>query len=370
MIIAKFDAVVIGAGIIGLACAKTLAEKGLETLVIERHSHAGEETSSRNSEVIHAGLYYPTTSLKAQLCVEGRRALYTYCDSHRVDYKRCKKIIVATSSDQEYKLDDLITQAKLNGVDDIQPLSRGQVHSLEPALHCTAGLLSTSTGIIDSHGLLQALLGDFQRAGGTLALQSTFLGAEIHSNGVLLEVESGGEKIILESDILINAAGLSSCAVAHQIRGLSTAVIPIPHYAKGSYFSYSGAVPFSHLIYPIPEPGGLGIHLTLDLAGQARFGPDVEWIDHLDYQVDNEKSTKFCTHIRSYWPSVRPECLTAGYAGIRPKISGPNEANADFVIQDHAVHGIKGLINLFGIESPGLTASLAIAQHVVAQVSN
>jgi L-2-hydroxyglutarate oxidase LhgO len=360
----KIDAVVIGAGVVGLACAKALAEKGLETLLIERNARIGAETSSRNSEVIHAGLYYPTDSLKAHFCVRGRAALYDYCASRHIEHRRCGKLIIAMTPGQEHKLIELVAQARTNGVEDTRLLTRNETLALEPALNCAAALWSPSTGIVDCRGLMLALLGDFERAGGSLALHSSFVAGEVENDGIRLRINSGGETINLHTRILINSAGLSACQVATRLAGMPREAIPTPYFAKGNYFVLAGRAPFSHLIYPVPEPGGLGVHLTLDLAGQARFGPDVEWIDSIDYSVTPERSAYFYAEIGKYWPAIPPHSLSVGYAGIRPKITGPGEPNADFVIQGAAAHGIAGLINLFGIESPGLTASLAIAQHV------
>jgi len=375
MLNTQIDAVIIGAGVVGLACAKALAEKGLATLLIERNARIGAETSSRNSEVIHAGLYYPTDSLKARLCVQGRELLYEYCASRHVEQRRCGKLIVAATVAQEEKLSELAAQALANGVQDIRRLTRDEAMRMEPALHCVAALWSPATGIVDSHGLMLALQGDFENAGGTLALHSEFIGGEVRGDGIHLQILSGGETITLQTKILINSAGLSACQVAARIDGMPSAAIPTPHFAKGNYFSLTGRAPFSRLIYPVPEPGGLGVHFTVDLAGQARFGPDVEWIDAIagnvfDYSVAQARSSDFYAAIRQYWPALPPDSLTGAYAGIRPKIVGPGAANADFVIQGAEAHGIAGLINLFGIESPGLTAALAISQHVANRLTN
>jgi L-2-hydroxyglutarate oxidase LhgO len=360
----KIDAVIIGAGLVGLACAKALAEQGLETLLVERNAGIGTETSSRNSEVIHAGLYYPPGSLKARLCVQGRELLYDYCAARRVEQRRCGKLIVATTTAQEHQLTELAAQAQANGVGDIRRLTRNEALRMEPELNCIAALWSPSTGIVDSHGLMLALQGDFESAGGTLALHSTLITGEVQGDNIHLRIKSGGEILALQTGILINSAGLSACQVAASISGIPSATIPTPYYAKGNYFSLQGRAPFSHLIYPVPEPGGLGVHLTLDLAGRVRFGPDVEWIDDIDYGVAQARGVDFYAEIRKYWPALPSASLTSAYAGIRPKIVGPGQPNADFVIQGAEVHGVSGLINLFGIESPGLTAALAIAQNI------
>jgi L-2-hydroxyglutarate oxidase LhgO len=364
----RIEAVVIGAGVVGLACARALAQHGLETLILERHAAFGTETSARNSEVIHAGLYYPTGSLKAQLCVAGRRALYEFCATHGVSHQRCGKLIVATSAEQEDRLAALRRQGEANGVGDLQWLSAAQACALEPALHCTAALLSPSTGIIDSHGLMLALLGDAEQAGAVLALCSPVDGGQIASDGIVLATNQT-EPLRFKARIVVNAAGLAAQRVAARLSGFPAAQIPSSHYAKGNYYSLAGRPPFSHLIYPLPEPGGLGVHLTLDLGGQARFGPDVEWIDEPEYSVDPARAEKFYAEVRRYWPGLQDGALAPAFAGIRPKITAPGAAAADFLIQGPPQHGIPGLVNLFGIESPGLTSCLAIADEVVALVA-
>ena len=364
----KIAAIVIGAGVVGLACARALAQRGIATIIVERHDAFGTETSARNSEVIHAGLYYPSGSLKAQLCVVGRRLLYDYCATHGVRHRRCGKLLVATSLEQEARLDALRRQGETNGVDDLQPLGAGDARRLEPELRCTAALLSPSTGIIDSHGLMLALLGDAERNGATLAVCSPVCAGRIEDDGMILEI-GGKDPTQLKADIVINAAGLYATQVAASLEGFPAEQIPPAFYAKGNYCALTAKSPFTRLIYPLPEPGGLGIHLTLDLGGQARFGPYVEWLpalgDKPDYRVDPVRADAFCNEIRRYWPGLHDGALTPAYAGIRPKISGPQDAAADFLIQGQETHGVPRLINLFGIESPGLTASLAIAEHVV-----
>ena len=363
MSVEKIGAVVIGAGVIGLACARELSMRGIDTLIIDRHDGIGQEISSRNSEVIHAGLYYPPGSLKARLCVQGNRALYDYCARRGIAYKRCGKLIVSTAPDQESELARLLEQAKNNQVDDVRIFTAAEAIALEPKLYCTAALLSPSTGIVDSHALMLSLLGDAEHHGATLALQSEFISGEVTSGGVILQIISGGEEISIKAEIVINAAGLSAPAVASSITGMAAQYIPTAYYAKGSYFSLSGKSPFSRLIYPIPEPGGLGVHLTLDLCGQARFGPDVEWVDSIDYSINSERADGFYTEVRKYWRGLTDDTLEPAYCGIRPKITAPGKDSADFLIQGPDTHGISGLVNLFGIESPGLTSCLAIAEH-------
>lgn len=360
-------AVVIGAGVVGLACARALAQRGIETVILERHATFGTETSARSSEVIHAGLYYPAGSLKAQLCVTGRRLLYDYCSSRDVSHHRCGKLIVASSPAQEDRLDALRRQGEINGIDDLQMLGAAKVHTLEPELSCSTALLSPSTGIVDSHALMLALLGDAERSGATLAVCSPLIDGTVKGDGIVLRV-GGGEASDLKTGIVINAAGLSAVRVAASLAGFPAAQLPGAFYAKGNYYALAGRAPFSRLIYPLPEPGGLGVHLTLDLGGQARFGPDVEWLTSPDgassYNVDPARADRFYAEIRRYWPGLPNGALTPAYSGIRPKISGPDDPAADFLIQGPEAHGIAGLINLFGIESPGLTSSLAIAELV------
>ncbi len=361
------DAVVIGAGVVGLACARALAQQGIETLILERHAAFGSETSSRNSEVIHAGLYYPTGSLKARLCLKGNRALYAFCEQHGVPYQRCGKLIVATSSAQEDKLEALYVKAQANGIEDFERLSAAQAGALEPELHCTAALLSPSTGIVDSHALMLALIADAEQGGAVLALRSPLVRGQVEHDGIVLEV-GGEESMRLKARRLINAAGLAAQQVAAGIAGFPLDRIPPTHYAKGNYYALQGRTPFSRLVYPLPEPGGLGVHLTLDLAGPARFGPDVEWISDLNYDVDPARADGFYSEVRRYWPGLQDGCLMPAYSGIRPKIVGPGEEAADFLFQGPAEHGVPGLVNLFGIESPGLTSCLSIADEVLARV--
>jgi len=359
----KVGAVVVGAGVVGLACARALARRGIETVILEAQDAIGLETSSRNSEVIHAGLYYPPGSLKAKLCVEGNRQLYAFCERHHVAHRRCGKLIVACGTGQEERLAALKSQALRNGVDDLRPLTGAEAKVLEPQLRATAALLSPSTGIVDSHGLMLALLGEAEAHGAALALKSPLLRGEARGGGFLLEV-GGEEPMRLEAERLINSAGLHAAKVAAAIEGLDARHVPALRYARGNYFSLAGRAPFSRLIYPLPEPGGLGVHLTLDLGGQARFGPDVEWVEGLDYTVDPRRADAFYAEVRKYWPELADGALQPAYAGIRPKLAGPDDPAADFLVQAEAAHGVPGLINLFGIESPGLTACLALAGQV------
>ena len=357
------DAVVIGAGVVGLAVARALALSGREVLVLEAEKAIGTGTSSRNSEVIHAGIYYPTGSLKAQLCVRGNALLYAYCVSHGVELRRCGKLIVATSPEQVAQLQQIRHKALLNGVTDLELLTRAQARLFEPALECHAALRSPSTGIVDSHGYMLSLQGDLERAGGAVALCSAVTGAQVRDDGITLQTVDGTE---LHAALVVNAAGLYAPRVAASIQGLQAQHIPVPYYAKGNYFTLAGPSPFQHLIYPVPEAAGLGVHLTVDLGGQAKFGPDVEWVDSPDQlQVDPARSQGFYAEVRKYWPELRDGALLPGYAGIRPKISAPHAPSADFCIQTAATHGVRSLVNLFGIESPGLTSSLAIAEHVL-----
>lgn len=359
----QVQTVVIGAGVVGLAVARALAQTGREVVVLEAADAIGTGTSSRNSEVIHAGIYYPAGSLKARLCVRGKELLYTYCAERGVEFRRCGKLIVATSAEQVAQLEGIRQKAAANGVDDLQMLTRAQAQALEPALACHAALLSPSTGIVDSHGLMLALQGDLEHAGGAVALLSPLASAQVQDGGILLRTEDGTELLAQE---VVNAAGLWAPGVAARIHGLDAAHVPTAYYAKGSYFTLSGRAPFSHLIYPVPEAAGLGVHLTLDLGGQAKFGPDVQWVEDPSHlQVDPQRGDGFYAEVRKYWPALQDGSLAPGYAGIRPKISGPHEAAADFCIQGPATHGVPGLVNLFGIESPGLTSCLAVAEAVL-----
>ncbi len=359
----QFEIVVVGAGVVGLAVARQLARDGRSVLIVEAEDAIGTITSARNSEVIHAGIYYPQGSLKAALCVRGRDLLYEYCRSRGVPHRQTGKWIVATQESQLPQLEDIARKAALNGVGDLRPLSREEAVNDEPELHCVAGLVSPSTGIIDSHAYMLALLGEAEDAGAILALRARLEAARGGAGGIELTFQ-GDQSATIAARCLINSAGLDAPAVAGRIEGFPQSYCRHAYYAKGNYFSLSGRTPFRRLIYPVPEPGGLGVHLTLDMAGRARFGPDVEWISEPDYVVDPRRSEKFYPVIRRYWPGLADGALVPAYAGVRPKIAGPAEAAADFAVEGPQVHGFAGVVNLLGIESPGLTASLAIAEHV------
>jgi L-2-hydroxyglutarate oxidase LhgO len=359
------ECVVIGGGIIGLAVARALARAGREVLLLEKERWIGQDTSSRNSEVIHAGLYYPEGSLKARFCVEGRKKLYTYCAERDVPHKRIGKLVVGVSEDEIATLKRVIKHAEAAGVTDLEWLDGKDARAMEPALSCVAAFHSPSTGIIDSHALMQAYQTDAESAGASVVLRAPVLGGCVTRDGFTLEV-GGTERTSLGCKLLVNSAGLYAPSLARRIAGIPPATIPQDYYCRGVYFTLAGRAPFRRLVYPVPEHAGLGVHLTLDMGGAARFGPDTEWIDGIDYTVDARRGDKFYTAIRTYWPGIADGALQPGYAGIRPKISSPKEPAADFVIAGSERHGVPNLVNLFGIESPGLTASLAIADHVVA----
>jgi L-2-hydroxyglutarate oxidase LhgO len=359
----KVECVVVGAGVIGLAVARGLAQAGREVIILEAAEGIGTVTSSRNSEVIHAGIYYPAGSLMAQMCVGGKRALYSYCKEHGIPHRNCGKLIVATTPKETEKLQSIRAHAEANGVTDLEVLTGAEARVLEPALNCEAALLSPSTGIIDSHAYMLALRGEAEDSGAACAFHTPLLHARAAEGRI--EIDAGGDTpTTLECRLLVNAAGLNAPAVARNIDGMPIELIPPAYLAKGSYFSCSARSPFSHLIYPVPVPGGLGVHLTLDMAGQARFGPDVEWVERVDYAVDPARAERFYPAIRRYWPALPDGALAPSYSGIRPKIVPPAVAAQDFLIQGQRDHGVHGLINLFGIESPGLTSSLAIADYV------
>ena len=363
----RVGAVVVGAGVIGLAIARALARGGQDVLVLEAERSIGTHTSSRNSEVVHAGLYYARGSLKATLCVAGREPLYRYCDARGIGHRRCGKLVVAADASQIGALEALHAAAHANGVDDVRLVGAHEAIALEPALHCVAALRSPSTGIVDSHALMLAYQGDAERDGATIAFGARALGARVVADGFAVRVDAG-EPLELATARLVNSAGLEAPAFASRIEGLPAGHVPRAYFAKGNYFTLSGLAPFSRLVYPVPEPGGLGVHLTLDLAGQARFGPDVEWVERPDYRVDPARAAVFYAAIRRYWPGLRDGALAPGYAGVRPKIVPAGAPAGDFVIAGPDVHGVAGLVNLFGIESPGLTASLAIAASVAAKL--
>jgi len=356
----KLDAVVVGGGVVGLAVARALAQSGREVVILEAEDAIGTHTSSRNSEVIHAGIYYPKGSLKARACVAGKELLYEYCVAHGVPHRRSGKLIVATNHEQVGELENIQKKAHANGVADVVWMTREQVVALEPEISCVAGLYSPSTGIIDSHALMLAYLGDAEERGAMLALKTRLLGAQVTPGGFVVH----SDQMDVACNVLVNSAGLRAPSVAHGIEGFPKKFIPREFYAKGNYYSLTRKAPFSRLVYPVPEPGGLGVHVTLDLAGQARFGPDVEWIERIEYNVDPRRAERFYAAIRKYWPGLPDGALSPGYAGIRPKTAGPKEPAPDFEVQGPAVHGVPGLVHLFGIESPGLTASLALAAEV------
>lgn len=357
------DCVVIGAGVVGLAVARALALAGREVIVVEAAEGIGTGTSSRNSEVIHAGIYYPKGSLMAETCVAGRRLLYAYCAEHGVPHINCGKLIVATNDEESAKLAEIKGRAEANGVEGMRQLSASEAMAMEPNLHCTAALLSASTGIVDSHSYMLALQGDAEERGAMFAFHSPVNQGRVTDAGVEIDV-GGAEPMKLRCGLVVNSAGLFAPAIAKKIVGMPSNHIPGTYYAKGNYFTLAGRSPFSRLIYPVPVPGGLGVHITVDMGGQAKFGPDVEWIDDLDYTVDPHRADKFYAAVRRYWPGLKDGALQPGYAGIRPKIVPQGAPAQDFVVQGPADHGVPGLINLFGIESPGLTASLALAERV------
>lgn len=360
----RIDTAVIGAGVVGLAVARAMAMRGRSVVILERERRFGTVTSSRNSEVIHAGLYYPPGSLKERLCVEGRKKLYAFCEAHHVPHSKCGKLILAAEEAELPALEAIAARAAGAGIHDMAWLDPAGVAALEPQTRCVRALLSPSTGIIDSHAYMLALLGEAEDHGAMIAY-----GVDVHSIACAPDGWTiGTADTTFHASTLVNAAGLGAQGLAALISDLAPQHIPPLHLAKGSYFAYSGRVPFRHLIYPVPVPGSLGTHLALDLAGQARFGPDIEWVDSIDYDVDPARKPDFVAAARKIWPSIDPARLHPAYAGIRPKLSGPGEPAADFVIQGPEAHGLVGLINLFGIESPGLTASLAIADHVAAMV--
>lgn len=361
-----FDTAVIGAGVVGLATARTLAMTGRSVIILEREHRFGTVTSARNSEVIHAGMHYPHGSLKERLCIEGKRLLYDFCASRHVQHRRCGKLTFAGSESELGRLEAIAAHAAASQADDALTWLEGrEVARIEPAVRCAAALLSPSSGIVDAHGYMLALLGEAEGHGAVLACHAAVDRIERTTGGWRLHL--GDTR--LDTDRVVNAAGLGAQAIALAIDALDPACVPPLHLAKGSYFTYAGQVPFTRLIYPVPIKGGLGVHLTLDLAGQARFGPDVEWVDTIDYAVDPALHDAFLAAVRRFWPAVDPARLFPGYSGVRPKLTGRKEPDADFLIQDEDAHGLPGLVNMFGIESPGLTASLAIAEHVRAALA-
>ncbi len=364
----RVECIVVGAGVVGLATARALALSGREVWVLEAGEGIGVGISSRNSEVVHAGIYYPAGSLKARFCVQGKHMLYDYCAERGVPHSRMGKLIVAADDAEVPILDTIRAKAEANGVDDMRTLSAAEAQAMEPALRVAGALLSPSTGIVDSHALMLAMQGDIENAGGAVVFHAPILGGTVQRGSVLLHI-GGDEPMDLECEVLVNATGLHAPDLARSIAGIPPATIPRAYMCKGNYYSLSGRAPFSRLIYPVPEKAGLGVHLTLDLGGQARFGPDTQWVETEEYDVDIRRADGFYAAIRRYWPDLPDGALSPGYAGIRPKISGPTDPAADFVVSGPADHGIGGLVNLFGIESPGLTSSLAIGKHVAGLVN-
>jgi L-2-hydroxyglutarate oxidase LhgO len=359
----RLDAVVIGAGVVGLACARALALAGREVMLLEAAAAVGTGASSRSSEVVHAGIYYTPGSFKARMCVAGRQLLYAYCDAHQIPYRRCGKLIVATTEPQLPQLSALAERARANGVADLRLLSRTEAGALEPELRCVGALESPASGILDSHAFMSSLHGELGRAGGVAILRSPVLDGRLERGGVILRA-GGAEGVVLRARVVINAAGLDAQAVARSIKGVPAASIPPLYLAKGSYFTLSGHPPFTRLVYPLPSAGGLGVHATIDLAGRVRFGPDVEWVDAIDYRVDPGREAAFYAAVRHYWPELPDGALMPAYAGIRPKLERPGGASTDFIVQHLGADLAGGLINLYGIDSPGLTASLALAEYV------
>jgi len=360
----ELDAAVIGAGVVGLAVARALAQAGREVVILEAEDAIGTHTSSRNSEVIHAGIYYPKGSLKARSCVAGKELLYEYCVAHGVPHRRSGKLIVAASEDQVGELENIQKKAHANGVTDVVWMTAAKAQALEPEVQCAAALYSPSTGIIDSHALMLAYLGDAEDRGAMLALKTRLIGAQVVPEGFVVHT---GE-MDLRCRVLVNSAGLRAPSVAKSMEGYPAKLAPPEYYAKGNYYALMRKSPFSRLVYPVPEPGGLGVHVTLDMAGQARFGPDVEWVERIDYHVDPKRSERFYAAIRRYWPGLPDGALVPGYSGIRPKTCGPGQPASDFEVQGPRTHGIPGLVQLFGIESPGLTSSLALAALVLEEL--
>jgi L-2-hydroxyglutarate oxidase LhgO len=362
----RIDAVVIGAGIIGLAVARALSQENRSVVVVERHGQIGTETSSRNSGVIHSGIYYPAGTAKARLCVRGRELLYDYCRKRQIPHRQCGKLIVAQAPEVS-KLQALAETALRNGVEDLQWLEYGALRAAEPVVRATAGLWCPSTGIVDVHEVMTALHGDFENAGGILALRTEVRHVQSGPDGFRLDVNCNGEPVVLNCTTVVNSAGLSAVALLARINGYPDSLVPVARFAKGSYFEYSGRSPFRHLIYPLPDHAGLGVHGTHDLAGRLRFGPDVEWLDDtdpFDYKVSSERVESFYSAVRRYWPELPDDSLQPSYSGIRAKLAGPGQPAADFRLEGSAAHGIPGLVNLLGMESPGLTASLAVAEDV------
>jgi L-2-hydroxyglutarate oxidase LhgO len=363
------DAVVIGAGVVGLAVGRALGLRGMETIVLEQATCIGSETSSRNSEVIHAGIYYPPGSLKAKYCVQGKELLYDYLQSRKIPHSRCGKLLVAQHASEGGRLTDIAARAKRCGVSDLVTLSPAEVNKLEPLLRSGAGLFSPSTGIFDTHQFMLSLQADLEAAGGLVVLSSPVSGGAIGRQGKHTVISGGENPTSLNCRVLINASGLSARDTWLRLAGATgTNLVPEQYFAKGHYYSYSGKAPFAHLVYPLPESGGLGVHATLDLGGQIRFGPDVRWVEQRDYDFDDSAREAFIHSIRKYFPTLEPDRLQPAYTGIRPKVAAPGAADGDFKILTEREHGIPGYVSLHGIESPGLTASMAIAEDIAAGI--
>lgn len=363
-----FDAVVVGAGAVGLACARSMSQRGFSVLVLEREDGIGEGISSRNSEVIHAGLYYPTGSLKARLCVEGRRMLYDFLGAHGVAHERCGKLVVATEAAEIERLDHVEAQARINGVENVSRITGARARELEPPVGAVEALLSAETGIFDSHGFMLALQGEIENGGGTVVLNTPFEAADPMAGGGWTVHAGGAEPAKVTTRRLVIAAGLGAQAAAARIGGYPAATIPRLHYGKGSYFLLRGKAPFSHLVYPPPIPGALGVHYKRDLGGQAHFGPDLQYVEAETYDVDPDRAALFYAYVRRFFPGLEDGALAPDYAGVRPKLHGPGEPQPDFRIDDASAHGLEGVVALFGIESPGLTCSLALGEEVAARL--
>ncbi len=376
---------VVGGGVIGLAVTRELALRGVEVVLLEAEAALGSKTSSRNSEVIHAGIYYPAGSLKAQHCLRGKHKLYEYCAAHDLPHRRCGKLIVANGPEQEQRLALIREAALANGVDDLEWLDADRVAAREPDIRASAALLSPSTGIVDSHAYMQQLANDIEQAGGMILRKHAVLGGVVdaaatgHEKRYCLDVDAPGEQFVLSSKLLVNSAGLDATGWLARLQGYDASLIPRLHYAKGNYFAMQPAARVSHLIYPLPNSAGLGTHLTLDMQGGVRFGPDVEWLDpaevarddaqphaplDFNYRVEEARRQQFCEAIAEYYPAIEASMLVPDYSGVRPKLVGAGEPAADFFIESQASHGLPGWINLYGIESPGLTASLSLAEAV------
>lgn len=362
------DCVVAGAGAIGLAVARELAQSGRDVLIVEAEEAFGRGVSSRSSEVVHAGMYYTPGSLRARFCVEGKWLLYDFMNRHNIAHSRCGKLIVACEPDEVATLEAIMAKGAANGVDDLQLLDARQARALEPELQCVSAILSPSTGMMDSAGIMLALLGEAENAGATLATRSPVAGGRVGGRQIEIDI-AGAEPMTIGCNQFVNCTSLNAPQLAARLEGLDEGHIPTAYYGKGSYFAIAGKVPFKRLIYPCPVVGGLGVHLTIDIGGQARFGPDVEWVDEPDYQVDPARADDFYALVRRYWPALPDDALQPSYAGVRPKIVPPGNAIQDFRIDGPEVHGVPGLVNLFGIESPGLTSCLAISRHVANMVN-